>query len=248
MDTTGKGSVIVELYDLAITKREDDRFGRVVITRSLTEDDLIKKAVSRRTDLNATTLTASLGILSEIALEEVINGVSVRFGLGYYSLKANGVFIGDNARWDPSQHNLEVNMTPTARFRNAVKAISVTIRGMAASGLAVNLVMDMSSGLENSRLTPGGGINITGKHIKIEGDHPKVGFSLINQDTNEIMIIPRTSIRINNPSKITFVVPDDLPAGDYKLSICTQFLHSGTRPLLKEPRTYIFDNVLNVPV
>ncbi|MGV8094749.1 MAG: DNA-binding domain-containing protein [Mangrovibacterium sp.] len=248
MDTTEKGSVIVELYDLAITERKDDRFGRIVITRSLTEDDLINKAVPRRTDLNATTLKASLDILSEIAMEEVINGASVRFGLGYYSLKANGVFIGDSARWDPSLHNFEINMTPTARFRKAIKAISVTIRGMAASGPAVNSVTDVSSGLENSRLTPGGGINITGKRIKIEGDHPEVGLSLINQDTNEIMIIPRTSILINNPSKITFVAPDDLPVGDYKLSICTQFLHSGARPLLKEPRTYIFDNVLNVPV
>ncbi len=39
MPTTEKSSVIVELYDLAITERKDDRFGRVVITRSLTEDD-----------------------------------------------------------------------------------------------------------------------------------------------------------------------------------------------------------------
>ncbi|MDP4271782.1 MAG: hypothetical protein Q8909_16925 [Bacteroidota bacterium] len=38
MATTDNNSVIVELYDLSITERKDDRFGRVVTTKSLTED------------------------------------------------------------------------------------------------------------------------------------------------------------------------------------------------------------------
>ena len=243
MPTTEKSSVIVELYDLAITERKDDRFGRVVITRSLTEDDLVQEAVSRRTDLNAVTLKASLDILKGIAMEEVTNGASVRFGLGYFNLKANGVFIGDNARWDSSQHSLDIHVTPTAGFRDAVKAISVDVRGMAASGTAINLVADVTSREENARLTPGGGVNITGSRIKIDGDGEGVGISLTNQDTNDVIVIPKTSILVNDPSKISFIVPADLPAGDYKLSVCTQFAHN---TLLKEPLMYTFDYVLNV--
>ena len=53
---TPNGSVIVELYDLALTPRKDDRFGRIVIKKSVTEDDLINIAISRRTDLNANTV------------------------------------------------------------------------------------------------------------------------------------------------------------------------------------------------
>ncbi|MDR0725082.1 MAG: DUF4469 domain-containing protein [Prevotellaceae bacterium] len=53
--------------------------------------------------------------------------------------------------------------------------------------------------------------------------------------------MPKTSVLINDPSSVTFIVPADLPAGDYKLSITTQFSHSA---ILKEPRTYIFDYVL----
>ncbi|MGV8095655.1 MAG: DUF4469 domain-containing protein [Mangrovibacterium sp.] len=244
MATTEKNSVIVELYDLAITERKDDRFGRVVITKSLTEDDLVQKAVSRRTDLNAVTLKASLDILKGIAVEELTNGASVRFGLGYFNLKTNGVFVGDNARWDSSQHSLDIHVTPTGEFRNAVKAVSVDVRGMATSGLAINSVTDVASGQENTRLTPGGGVNITGSRIKIDGDGPGVGLSLTNQDTSEVTAIPNTSILVNDPSKVTLILPAGLPAGDYKLSICTQFAGSGT--LLKKPRTYVFDYVLNV--
>ena len=41
MVTNEKNNVIVELYDLSITERKDDRFGRVVTIKSMNEDDLI---------------------------------------------------------------------------------------------------------------------------------------------------------------------------------------------------------------
>lgn len=246
MATNDKNSVIVELYDLTLTPRKDDRFGRVVNTKNLNEDDLVAQAVARRTDLNANTLKASMEILKEIATEQLANGATVRFGLGYFSLVVNGVFIGDNARWDASQHSLSVNAVATADVRARVNSASVDVRGMAASGLAVNSVTDVATGNVNSTLTRGGGMNITGSRIKIEGDNPAVGLSLINQATGESIAIPKTSLLANDPSKICAIVPANLAAGDYKLSICTQFSNAGTK--LNDPRTYIFDYILTVTV
>jgi hypothetical protein len=241
---TPKGSVIVELYDLALTPRKDDRFGRIVTKKSLTEDDLIAIAVSRRTDLNANTLKACMNILKEIAMEEVVNGSSVRFGLSFYQLGVEGVFIGDNAAWDSSQHNLIINSVPVADLRQALKTTAVSVRGMASSGTFINSVTDVTTKQVNSRLTPGGGANVTGNRIKIAGDASGIGLSLINQATNEVISIPMTSLLANEPSKLSFVVPANLPAGDYKLSVGTQFSNSLT--LLKEVRTFVFDYVLSV--
>jgi hypothetical protein len=89
-----KNNVIVELYDLAITERKDDRFGRVVKQNSLNEDDLINIAVQRRTDLSPTSLKSTMELLKNIAREQIANGSSVAFGLGYFSVGVNGVFIG----------------------------------------------------------------------------------------------------------------------------------------------------------
>ena len=83
MSTPEKSSVIVELYDLSITERKDDLFGRVVTTKSLSEDDLVNIAVSQRTELNPNTLKASMEILKQIAIAQIANGASVSFGLGY---------------------------------------------------------------------------------------------------------------------------------------------------------------------
>ncbi|HEX3006772.1 MAG TPA: DUF4469 domain-containing protein [Bacteroidales bacterium] len=244
MATTEKSKVIVELYDLTFTERKDDRFGRVVTTKSLTEDDLVNIAVSRRTDLNANTLKAGMQLLKDVAIEELANGASIRFGLAYFHLTVNGVFIGDNAKWDPSKHSLVIDAAPVSEIREAVRLTEVDVRGMAASGMAINAVTDVSSGKVNNTLTPGGGVNLLGTRIKIEGDAAGVGISLINQSTQAATAIPKTSLLVNEPSKVTFVVPSGLAKGDYKLSITTQF--SASQKPLKEARTYTFDYILNV--
>lgn len=239
-----KNNVIVELYDLAITERKDDRFGRVVKQNSLNEDDLINIAVKRRTDLSPTSLKSTMELLKNIAREQIANGSSVAFGLGYFSVGVNGVFIGDKPVWDSNEHSLVVRVTPTAELRNDVKSASVNLRGDAPVGTAISKVIDVVSGETNSVLTPGGAVNIIGSKIKIAGDNEQVGISLINQASQEVTPIPPSSIANNEPSKITFVMPADLAAGDYVLRIVTQF--STANMLLKEPRVYHFDCILAV--
>ncbi|MDP4208647.1 MAG: DUF4469 domain-containing protein [Bacteroidota bacterium] len=213
-------------------------------SKSLTPDDLADIVAFRRTDLNPATVKIAFQLLKDAAIEQIANGASVNFGLGYFSLGVNGVFIGDNAQWDTSQHSLSVNLAPTAELREAIKNTSVNVRGMAASGMAINAVTDVASGETNTKLTPGGGVNITGCKLKIDGDEASTGLHLHKQDGGAPITIPRTAILVNDPSKISFVMPADLPEGDYKLSISTQF--SGTGKLLKEVRSFTFDYVLNI--
>jgi hypothetical protein len=241
---TPNGSVVVELFELVLTRRKDDRFGRVVITKSLTEDDLINIAVSRRTDLNASTLKSSISILREVAKEEVINGASVQLGLSYYQLGVDGVFIGNNAQWDDTKHSLTLKSVPLAEYRKILKKVTVHVRGMANSATSINTVTDVATQLINSTLTPGGGIKVSGKRVKIAGQKDGVGIWFINQTTKEETSIPMSSVIINNPSNLTFVAPANLPVGDYKLCIGTQY--SNSKVLLKEVRTYVFDIILTV--
>jgi hypothetical protein len=194
--------------------------------------------------LNPTTLRAALDILKEIAMEELANGASVYFGLGFFHLTVNGAFIGDHAKWDPAVHSLRVNVTPSIDVRTAVKNTHVHMLGMAQSGLVINSVFDVASGEENTRLTPGGGVNLTGSKIRIAGDKPANGIALINQATDVRNPVPAANILRNDPSAVSFIVPAGLPAGDYKLSLTTQYSNAGST--LKDPRTYLFDYVLVV--
>jgi hypothetical protein len=237
-------TVFVELYDLTLSERKDDRFGRVVTSRSLSEDDLINIAVQRRTDLNPITLRASLDILKEVAIKGLANGASVQFGLGFFGLDVKGVFIGDQAEWNPALHSLHVKAAANIEVRQAVKNIRVNMRGMASIGTVINIVKDVASGEQNAILTPGGGVNISGSKIKIAGDDATVGIRLINQADGTETRIAANAVLTNEPKRVVFIVPADLSAGDYKLSITTRY--SGGTNLLKEPRTALFDYVLAV--
>ncbi|MDR1337085.1 MAG: DUF4469 domain-containing protein [Tannerella sp.] len=240
-----KGSkVIVELYDLLITNRRDDRSGRVVHMGSLKIEDIIALAIKQGTDLNAATLKASYDILKEVALGEFCNGKQVEFGLAHCGLGVKGVFLGDHATWNPDEDSLVMQSSATLETRNALKDVAVEVRGMAQSGIFINTLTDVVSGEVNARITPGGAVNLTGFKIKIVGDGKhNTGIFLDDINSgNDPMKVPDSAIATNDPSKITFVVPSDLPAGDYRLSITTQFA-SGATPL-KEPRTYVFDYVL----
>ncbi|MDR1583730.1 MAG: DUF4469 domain-containing protein [Prevotellaceae bacterium] len=232
--------VFVELYELVFTSRKD-RIGRVVSTGSMKIDDLIAIAVSRRSDISPQLMRAVYDILRNIAIEEVCKSKHVEFGLSYNKLSSNGTFIGDHPAWDDKINSLSLLSVASADVREIIKEIEVEVLGMASSGICINLLTDVVSGEVNSRITPGGGVNLAGVKIKIAGDAENVGLHLTEIVTGTITDIPITSVLVNAPSKLTFIVPPDLPTGDYKLSITTQFSHA---VMLKEPRTYLFDYVL----
>jgi hypothetical protein len=233
--------VIVELYNLLITARKDDRFGRVLSTGSLKIDDLIAIAFSRRSDINPATMKAVYEMLRETALEELCNGKLVEFGLTHCGLTVNGPFIGDHPAWKAGEHSLSLLATAAADVRKAIKNVKVEVHGMASSGIYVNTLTDITSGKVNTCLTPGGAVNLAGFKIKIAGNAPEVGIYLTKTDSATAIKIPSTSIALNEPSRILLIVPQNLPAGDYRLSIVTQYAPNVP---LKEPRTYLFDYVL----
>jgi hypothetical protein len=234
--------VLIELYELVISQRKDDRIGRVVSTGSLKIDDLIEIAKLRRSDISPQLMRAVYDILREVALEEICNSKQVEFGLTYNRLGVSGIFIGDHPSWDSKVNSLSLVSIATAEVREALaNSIEVEILGMAQSGTFINTLTDVASGEINARITPGGGVNLSGVRIKIAGEASGVGLHLTEINTETVTDIPSASVLINEPSRITFIVPADLPAGDYRLSLITQFARNVP---LKEPRMYVFDYIL----
>ncbi|MDR2469186.1 MAG: DUF4469 domain-containing protein [Tannerella sp.] len=237
-----KRNVMIELFDFTLTENADDRIGKVICLRPARVNDLIARVMKRGTDLSETTLRASYDLLTGAALDELIERGGVEFGLGHYTLGVNGLFTGDHAKWDPAQHSLVIHSTPNIRTRDAVRRIAVSVRGMAASGTFINTVTDVSSGEINTRITPGGGMNLSGDRMRIAGDPAVNGIFFEHQGTGEIRQVPLNAILTNDPKKLAFVVPATLPAGDYKITLVTQY--SRGKETLKEPRRYTFEHVL----
>jgi hypothetical protein len=92
-------------------------------------------------------------------------------------------------------------------------------------------------------LTPKHNLRISGSKIRIDGENAENGVYFINQETNQRVKVT-SKMPVNKPSELMVVIPA-LAAGSYKLEVVTQY-SSNKRQSLKEPRTAIFDKVLNV--
>jgi hypothetical protein len=73
--------------------------------------------------------------------------------------------------------------------------------------VVINSVFDVTSGETNSRLMPGGAVNIAGTKIKIAADNAANDITLTNYANNEVTVIATTAIAVNDSMKVTFVMP-----------------------------------------
>jgi hypothetical protein len=227
--------VYVELYDAPITPKKDDRTGRVLSTGTASVDDLINDSVERGTDISPVTMRAVYELLKGAALKRVLRGQRVEFGLGVFHTEVSGTFTGDAAKWDPSKNHLIARTLPSKELRDALKHVGVEVLGMARTPNMIASVVDVVTGQENTCLTRNGMAHINGTHIRIAGSDPSTGLKVRLLPDGAVLDVPATAIGINDPSRVSFVVPGDLPAGEYELSIVTQY--TGSKAELKAPRT-----------
>jgi hypothetical protein len=239
-----KNALLVELYDLAITPGSNKRFGKVLTKKFLKEDDLIKIAVSRRTELNPSTLRAAIDILQEIAMDELLNGASVNFGPGIFKLAVNGAFTTEEPEWNSEEHKVVLQVTPTAQLYQMMEKVEVKVRGMAPVSTCINTVRELPNGKINASITRGNAVELQGVKLKIAGDNPANGITLTNTVSGEITVIPDGRMVENLPKKIIFIVPETLEPGDYQLTLTTQFSNGST--LTKQPRCCQFNTILKV--
>ena len=82
--------------------------------------------------------------------------------------------------------------------------------------------------------TPGYPFTVEGNYLKLAGDDPSVGITLVGEDSTETRIDP-AMVAVNEPKKLVFIIPAGLAEGTYTLRITTQYGSNGN--LVKTPRT-----------
>lgn len=70
--------------------------------------------------------------------------------------------------------------------------------------------------------------------LNVAGDDASVGVTLTNE-SGVVKKLEEDEIAINKPSELTLLIPADLAAGTYTLTVTTQFCK--TTQLLKTPRS-----------
>ena len=139
-----------------------------------------------------------------------------------------------NGEWDPLVNSLYVNFQQGKELREALKDVEVVVAGKRQKPFYISGCLDQATGRTDFVATAGRCFTLTGKNLKVMGTHPSVGITLTNE-AGECIRIAEGCMVGNWPSKLRFIIPEDMPAGEYELRVTTQS-SSGTY-LLKAPRS-----------
>lgn len=193
-------------------------------------------------------LTGPGSILKETECVAVINAYwnaineNLKEGIGFNSEHINitpaagGVFESENEPFDDEKHWKGVNLTAGTSMRKASREMKITLTRATVPTPYVKAFFDIRAESTNQSITPGFMADITGDLIKIEGEQSGVYF--INTTTGTETKVAR--IHVNQPKKLTVIIPEGLATGSYRIEIRTHIHES------KDLRTASLNAILTV--
>lgn len=163
----------------------------------------------------------------------LMSGYNVNNGLYHASASFKGVIEG--SRWDAQRNSIVVNFNPGADLREAIKQTSVNIIGEKAAAMYIGGVTDAATRAQDASATAGRAFTLAGSRLRVAGTDASVGIVLVSESGAETRITDDLMV-VNDPSKVTFIIPANLTNGTYTLRLTTQF-SGNSKTLLKSPRS-----------
>lgn len=224
-----------------LTKDVDNDFIAEVSTvdNTLHNKDIAQQIVKGRSELRYETILSILDERDNVVRDTVLGGSSFQDGNIHVAPRITGKIVGIDPVFNPKEHKITFDATPTAGFRKALdEEVGVEILGKKVDGGAViGLVTDILTGKTDGTISIFGDIIITGEKIKIAPEK-EAGLGVFFTDSDGTTISLDYPITENNPKKIVCRVPDMID-GEYTLKIVTRY--TGSAALLKQPRTIVYE-------
>ena len=235
----------VELRENKITERTDDYTASVKTfsdTKSL--EYIAKEIVRERTEYRLDTILSIMKLVEEKIRHILYSGYPVMTENVRFSPTITGSFDSHGDVLDDKGMKCGVNVTVNQIVKDGLAGVKLYIDSVQELGGAkIDRVKDLTTGKTDGTVTPGGMVEVTGSKIKcLNEDGSGIGhFRLYNESESaeEVKVLG-----VNDPSKIIFIFPTGLLAGNYRLEIETYF--SNTSTMLKNPRTLVCPVTLKV--
>lgn len=225
----------VVLQDNPLTEDKNDRMVTLHKNNATkTVANLASDIARERTEYREETLTNTASLLEQKMVEFLLAGESYSSEFFHYEPSIQGVFNSKGEPIDPAKVKFSINVTPIGELRtilaNQIKLNVVKTQTL--GGAAITRVLNLYTGEENiaRRMDL---VAVEGTKLKSVGPkgEDKGGEVSLVSDLEVKTVIEK--LGDNTPTRITFMIPDDLAEGKYRVQIETYF--SGSN-LLKEVR------------
>jgi hypothetical protein len=223
-----------------LTADPNDYVGVPVTSGSAGINDIVAELVKEGMELKTETVIDVINRFNRKTADMVVEGYNVNTGLVYIRPVIKGAFY--NKTWSPEVNSLIASVTPGAALRTAVADTTVEILGEQSNPLEMLMLTDTFTGKTDGTLTIGRNAEIKGSYLKITGEDAACGISFIDTTTRAEIKLDMADIVLNEPSRLLILIPTTMPAGEYELSVTTQY--SGGKVALKQPRSAIFGSLV----
>ena len=234
-----KNTLKAWLRDNPLTTDPSDFVGVPASVGSVSIAEIVAELKKEGMEIKEETAIDIISRFNRKSTELLLQGYVVNTGLVIMRPAIKGAFR--DKTWDKDKHSVYVNVNQGAELRKAISQTKVEFLGEQSSPMAIFGITDLSTGKTDGTLTKGKNAEVKGSYIKIAGAHADNGIYLTNIDTKAKTKLE--DLALNEPSRLLVLIPASLPAGNYELSITTQF-SSGKNVFLKEPRTDILDTII----
>lgn len=219
------------IADNPVTADKTDRILLLESAGGANLADILDEMKKEDTGLRQETLEYVVNLFLRITTDLILSGYKVNVGLFYAVAKFVGVLEG--GKWNPEKNSIYVSFTQGKDLREAIAETSVEILGEKANVMYIIETEDRKTGRKDGSATAGRNLFVRGAMLKVVGDDPSVGVTLTASGGTETKL-EDDLITTNKPSELTLLIPPELEAGEYTLTVTTQF-NSGA--LLKTPRS-----------
>ena len=226
-----KYTLNVQSVDNPLTKEVGDKRFVLVSNGTADFDRVISEIMAVNPGLERETVEAVVKLEHRTIMRLTLSGMRVSNGLFSAVASPKG---RAGASWDPEVNQLNITIAQGTDWREAIRQTTVNVLGEKAEVMYVSGTTDAATRATDRTATPGYPFTVEGNYLKLAGDDPSVGITLVSEDGTETRIDP-AMVAVNEPKKLVFMLPSGLEAGTYTLRITTQYGSNGN--LVKTPRT-----------
>ena len=227
-----KYTLNVQSVDNPLTKEAGDRRFILVSNGTADFDRVISEIMAVNPGLERETVEAVVKLEHRAIMRLTLSGMRVSNGLFSAVASPKG---RAGASWDPEVNRLDITIAQGVDWREAIRQTTVNVLGDKAEVMYISGTTDIATRATDRTATPGYPFTVEGNYLKLAGDDPTVGITIVAEDGTETRIDP-AMVAVNEPKKLIFNIPAGLEAGTYTLRIVTQYTgHNNT--LRKSPRT-----------
>ena len=201
------------------TEEEKGQILRLESAGSIGLREVVEEMSREGTGLRPETLAHVVSLYQRVLTRLVLSGYSVNTGMfrlapGFKGLVEGGV-------WDAGRNSIRVTFTQGKELRQAIAQTPVKILSRRAEGIVILSGRDTSTGATDFTATAGRNYELRGRRLKVEGTDPAVGIELADGQGYTLCLGP-DMLAVNMPTRLVFLLPPDLPAGTYTLTVTSQ--------------------------